>query len=845
MTLSVSLRRLRDGARSAAWAHVSVWKGRPGLLALVGIASFAVIALAYLLAPSEQTSRGVIAAVCATWAAGYATGCAALALRHASAGERGAWGWIAAACAALLAAQLSVDGRPQPSLASLGSVVAAVCFAFALRDLMPPQARRQEPHVALDAGLVTFTAVALGYVFLFTPLVRTPLMMSLVAAGGGVTMLWAVAHQMVRRRSLPVGVAGLVTIGIVLIGLAAVMRARLAGDGMWPAVGLWDVIRDAGLLLVAGAAAFAPERGLMPPGASGGLSGDAARLIAVFVAIAGIAALAITNALHPGMTAVTAPWVTVGIAIVGVRFAYALHADRRYAELLEREVAAQTRSLMDSLAATSAAERNLRLVMEAVPEAIFVLDREGLVIDMNASARAMKEPAGAGQRLHIFEFLDPVAAPTLRHHLDAAFQGEVRRFEVLSPRNDATRGVQAFLYAPIRDGWRVSRVLASVRDITDVKRTESQLQQAEKLAAVGQLVSGVAHEINNPAAIISGFAQTLLLDDLGPEQREMAQMIHDEATRIGRITQNLLAFARAGGKERTLLDLNDILRRTFALRSYHLSTLNIAVTLELDPTDPRIWANVSEMQQMLLNLMINAEQALVTVERPRTITIRSVSTEQEVLFEVADNGPGIKPDVRARVFDPFFTTKPEGVGTGLGLSICYGIAREHGGRVWVESEPGKGARFVIALPRDPRAETRSAPEPIALTGEPATRIRVLLLDDEAPLREAVLRYLARRDIDVVAVGDGGEALRALKQHDFDVILSDVRMPGMNGRDFVAHLRRERPELVARLIFSTGNAFAPDTEELLEGAGVPSVSKPFDFVALERLIRDIALHSKAR
>src|SRR5437667_985295 len=161
--------------------------------------------------------------------------------------------------------------------------------------------------------------------------------------------------------------------------------------------------------------------------------------------------------------------------------------------------------------------------------------------------------------------------------LAAAFRGEVQRFEVAGRREDGTKGLSAMLYAPVRERGEVTRVLALGRDITDQKHTEHQLQQAEKLSAMGQLVSGVAHEINNPAAIISGFAQTLLLDVVKPEQREMLQMIYDEATRIGRITANLLAFARAGGSQRTLVDLNDIVRRTFALRSYHLTTLNIAV----------------------------------------------------------------------------------------------------------------------------------------------------------------------------------------------------------------------------------------------------------------------------
>src|SRR5213078_762468 len=257
--------------------------------------------------------------------------------------------------------------------------------------------------------------------------------------------------------------------------------------------------------------------------------------------------------------------------------------------------------------------------------------------------------------------------------------------------------------------------------VTDQKRNESQFQQAEKLAAMGQLVSGVAHEINNPAAIISGFAQTLLLDELKPEHRDMVQMMYDEATRIGRITASLLAFARAGGKQRALVDLNDIARRTFALRSYHLSTLNITVALDLDPDEPKIWADASELQQLLLNLLINAEQALVTVERARTITVRTRAEERDTWLEIADSGPGIPAELRARIFDPFFTTKPEGVGTGLGLSICYGIARDHGGRIWVESTPGAGATFTVAMLRDPRAAQRPAaplPERVAAPSTP-------------------------------------------------------------------------------------------------------------------------------
>ena len=570
------------------------------------------------------------------------------------------------------------------------------------------------------------------------------------------------------------------------------------------------------------------------------------RLTRTLVAIAAVSFLAIllTYLLAPadraGRTLVAAVLLAVAVAVIGVWFTYSLRANRRYAALLENEVASQTRSLMDSLAATAAAERNLRLVMDAVPDAIVVVDHAGRILEANEPARSMGATPGTTQRPTLFDSVNPDALALVQERLAAAFRGDVQRLEVPLIRADGSHGIAALLYAPVREGSAITRVLILARDVTDQRRSESQYQQAEKLAALGQVVSGVAHEINNPAAIISGFAQTLLLDDLKPEQRDMLQMMYDEATRIGRITASLLAFARAGGKQRALVDLNDIARRTFALRSYHLSTLNITVALDLDPGEPKIWADGSELQQLLLNLLINAEQALVTVDPPRTIAVRSRADERDARLEIADSGPGIPTELRTRIFDPFFTTKPEGVGTGLGLSICYGVARDHGGRIWVESEPGGGARFCVTLPRDQREEARDPgatpePAPTAATG----RLAVLVVDDEASLREALLRFLQRRNIHAEGVADGWEAIRLLEHRDFDVIISDVRMPGMSGREFLERLRRDRPELLARLVFSTGDAFTSETATLLKESGVPTVAKPFDFAILERVVREVA------
>src|SRR5881409_3728143 len=692
--------------------------------ALVAIAagSFLAIVLAYLLTPAPR--RTLVAAVSWTWATVYAIACCVVAARrHPSSDQRRAWVWIGAGCVLFLAGQLVWSyyelirrvTPPYPSLADVGFLGVYVCFLVAVTKLVGAAPRRRFDHeLLIDTVLVTLTAGVLAYEFLLKPLFDLAgsvpsLLTSIGWSIGGIAVLWLILVELLRHTRVPLAAAGVVTaLGVLCV--TNVVYATAALRGTFHSGGVLDLGWDAGLLLLAAAAAVAPAAPQTAEAGARAVSGNAARMAALVIGLGGIGAVAIRSAMSTEPDTGSAVLIALAVGIIGVRLLHSTRADRRYAALLENEVASQTRSLMDSLAATGAAERNLRLLMEAVPDAIVVVDREGRILESNGPTHVMGALVTPAVNRSIFEFLAADAAAVVRDKLAAAFHGEIQRFEIPFSRDDGTHGVATLLYAPIREGSRITRVLILARDVTEQKRNEFQFQQAEKLAAMGQLVSGVAHEINNPAAIISGFAQTLLLDEMKPEQRDMLQMIYDEATRIGRITANLLAFARAGGSPRTLVDLNDIVRRTFALRSYHLTTLNIAVTLELSPAEPKFWADPSELQQMLLNLLINAEQALVAVETSRTIVVRTAASEEEVRLEVADSGPGIAPEIRAKMFDPFFTTKPEGVGTGLGLSICYGIAREHGGRIWAHSQPGRGATFYVALPRDPRREGRPVPE---------------------------------------------------------------------------------------------------------------------------------------
>jgi len=832
--------------------------------ALVSIAagSFVAMVLAYLLSPADRAVRTAVADASWTWATLYAGLCCFLAAhRHPVPDQRRAWRWMGAGCGLFLAGQLIWDyydlvarvRLPYPSLADIGYLSVYVCFLVAVTKLVGAEPRRRfDVGMLIDTVLVTLTAGALAYEFLLKPFFETgsriaPLVTSMAWSIGGIAVLWAILVEMLRHTRVQMGTVGVV-FALAVLCVTNAVYAMAALRGTFHAGGPVDLGWDAGLLLLAAAAALAPSHS--PPGDAGvsppAVSGHVARVSAVVIGLAGIAAVAVSRAVSPEADWGSAILIALAVVVIAWRFTHSLRADWRYTQLLEEEVAAQTRSLMDSLAATAAAERNMRLLMDSVPDAIVVVDREGRILEANGPTRTIGALMGPAEKRSLFDFLAPGAAAAVREKLAAAFHGDVQRLDVPFVRADGSQGVAAAHYAPIRESSGITRVLVLVRDITDQRRSESQFQQAEKLAAMGQLVSGVAHEINNPAAIISGFAQTLLLEELKPDHGEMLRMIYDEATRIGRITTNLLAFARAGGKQRAFVDLNDIVRRTFALRSYHLSTLNIAVSLDLDPGDPKIWADASELQQMLLNLLINAEQALVTVAGTRTVTVRTRADDREARLEIADSGPGIPPEIRDRIFDPFFTTKPEGVGTGLGLSICYGIAQEHGGRIGVESDLGHGARFSIVLPRDPRPETRPPIEPKppppaqpAAPGAAASALTVLIVDDEDSLRDALLRFLQRRGIRGEGASDGAAALLALRERTFDVIISDVRMPGMSGREFLDRLRRERPGLVPRVVFSTGDTFAPETAALLRESGVPTVTKPFDFAELERVIRDVA------
>jgi PAS domain S-box-containing protein len=368
-------------------------------------------------------------------------------------------------------------------------------------------------------------------------------------------------------------------------------------------------------------------------------------------------------------------------------------------------------------------------------------------------------------------------------------------------------------------------------DISDRKRTEETLQrqseallQAEKLAAMGTLLAGIAHELNNPLSIVLGQSGLLRRDATGPSLVRIGQ-IEEAALRCARIVSNFLALARHQQPERTRVSLNQIVRDAVELLSYPLRVDTIEVVVELDPDLPSLWADPHQLHQVLVNLVTNAHQAMRRTPSPRRLrlTTRHLVDAGRVILEVADTGPGVPAEIRNRVFEPFFTTKPAGQGTGLGLSLCQGIIDAHRGSIGLESGKGGGAVFHIELPVEDRPATAEPPAPCALPARICGRL--LVVDDEPFLLEVLVEVLTEDGHQVDSARNGREGLDRVRQGSYDLIISDLKMPELDGPGFYQEVERGFPAMAPKFLFLTGDTFGPDTLEFLERSRVPTLPKP--------------------
>jgi PAS domain S-box-containing protein len=515
--------------------------------------------------------------------------------------------------------------------------------------------------------------------------------------------------------------------------------------------------------------------------------------------------------------------------------------------LLRRQVRTKTKHLVEANESIRESEETYRLLVENLNDVIFNLDARGHVTYMSPVVEGIF--VFSTQELIGKQFSEYVHAedlPGLMVSLEETTDGVLNPYEFRVVNKGGSIHHVRTSSRPIEKDGRLVGITGVLTDITERKKMEEQLLQAEKLSSLGGILSGVAHELNNPLTTIIGNAQLLSRMDISSEINKKLDTIYKESFRCTKIVGGLLAFAREHRPERIMTDINEIIMEAYKLREYELRVDNVLLRTELDETIPKISVDPHQIQQVLINLINNAYHALQEKGGGGSILIKSWQDEDDIIIECIDDGPGIPDELKRKIFDPFFTTKEPGKGTGLGLSICYGIIKEHEGFIEVESRPGSGTRFIVSLPTYLDVTAVNKRDPSTAIPRPDETVTVLVIEDEASLRRFISDALGENGYTVVSSESADHAVEILKDEQFDVIVSDMKMPGMSGQNFYTYIKKYYPHLARKIIFITGDVLGKETQDFFKISGCQYVEKPFGIDDLmvvmgELLKNEIKMH----
>jgi two-component system NtrC family sensor kinase len=480
------------------------------------------------------------------------------------------------------------------------------------------------------------------------------------------------------------------------------------------------------------------------------------------------------------------------------------------------------------------ASEKLRRVLDCTPDMIVATDTAGRVTEFSAGAE--KITGIDGRYIEGLPMGEVLGLPGIEADEAEPDRDGMLRKDVVICNHDGEDREVSLKSAPLTgaDDTEVGRVWVG-RDVTHVRRVERSLAQAERLSSLGEVVAGVAHELNNPLSAVLGYSELLHRN----VQNEDLGRVVEAARRCKRIVMNLLSFARKHTPETKNEDLNACVRKVLELKEYQLRAAKIQPELDLDPSLPATLFDIHQIEQVVMNLVNNAEQAIRASRTGGTVCLRTYLQGDMVCLQVEDDGPGIPTELQGRIFDPFFTTKEVGEGTGLGLSVSFGIVQEHRGRLELRQRPpGEGACFILGLPlvrtRAPREE-----RPVRRNGDRNAEAlqgrNVLVAEDEPMVLDLFTRILEQDGAVVTRARDGQEAWERMAQADFDLIIADLRMPRLDGQELYERTAEERPEMLRKFVFATGDLLHPATVSFLDGLPNSIVSKPLQVETVRHVV----------